>query len=53
MTHSTADRRTTARELAMQALCQLDIQGQDVMPWLGRFFRESCDDAMTIELAEQ
>lgn len=53
MTNSAADRRTTARELAMQALCQLDIQGQDVMPWLGRFFREMCEDAMTIELAEQ
>jgi transcription antitermination factor NusB len=53
MTDIPADRRTTARELAMQALCQLDIQGQDVFQWLGRFFREECSDAMTIELAEQ
>jgi N utilization substance protein B len=37
----------------MQALCQLDIQGQGVFQWLGRFFREECSDAMTIELAEQ
>jgi len=53
MTDITADRRTTARELAMQALCQLDIQGQDVFQWLGRFFREECSDAITVELAEQ
>jgi transcription antitermination factor NusB len=53
MTNTPADRRTTARELAMQALCQLDIQGQDVFVWLGRFFREACDDAMTVQLAEE
>jgi N utilization substance protein B len=53
MTDVSVDRRTKARELAMQALCQLDIQGQDVLPWLGRFFREQCDDAATIQLAEQ
>jgi N utilization substance protein B len=53
MTDITADRRTTAREMAMQALCQLDIQGQDVFQWLGRFFREECSDALTVELAEQ
>jgi transcription antitermination factor NusB len=47
------DRRTLARELAMQALCQLDVQGGDVLPWLGRFFREQTDDPMTISLAEQ
>ncbi|MBM4103336.1 MAG: transcription antitermination factor NusB [Planctomycetes bacterium] len=49
----TIDRRTQARELAMQALCQLDVQGEDIFAWLGRFFREQCDDAMTIQLAEQ
>jgi N utilization substance protein B len=53
MTNPASDHRTTARELAMQALCQLDIQGQDVFVWLGRFFREECSDAMTVELAEQ
>lgn len=36
----------------MQALCQLDVQGGDVLPWLGRFFREETDDAMIIQLAE-
>lgn len=50
--NSTIDRRTKARELAMQALCQLDVQGGDVLPWLGRFFREQTDDSMTIQLAE-
>jgi N utilization substance protein B len=46
------DRRSRARELAMQALCQLDVQGGDILPWLGRFFREETHDAMTIQLAE-
>ncbi|MGH2271173.1 transcription antitermination factor NusB [Anaerohalosphaeraceae bacterium U12dextr] len=47
------DRRSLARELAMQALCQLDVQGQDILPWLGRFFREQTSDPMTLQLAEQ
>jgi N utilization substance protein B len=49
---STVDRRSKARELAIQALCQLDVQGGDILPWLGRFFREETDDTMTIQLAE-
>ncbi len=36
----------------MQALCQLDVQGGDVLPWLGRFFREETEDAMAMQLAE-
>jgi N utilization substance protein B len=49
----TIDRRTQARELAMQALCQLDIQGNEALVWMGRFFREQCEDAMVVQLAEQ
>jgi N utilization substance protein B len=49
----TVDRRTQARELTMQALCQLDVQGQDVMELVGRFFREQTDDDLTLQLAEQ
>lgn len=37
----------------MQALCQLDVQGHDILPWLGRFFREQTSDPMTLQLAEQ
>lgn len=53
MNNTASDRRTAARELAMQALCQLDIQGSDILPWLSRFFREECSDAMTVQLAEE
>ena len=38
------DRRTRARELAMQALYQLDVQGPDVFDLLGQFFAESDSD---------
>ena len=40
------DRRTAARELAMQALFQLDVQGSELMGRLQRdFFGETdCDD---------
>ncbi len=51
-TPNACDRRTQARELTIQALCQLDVQGNDVMPWLGQFFRQECTDAMTVQLAE-
>ncbi len=46
------DRRTQARELTMQALCQLDVQGDDVMDMLRPFFREQTDDDLTLKLAE-
>ena len=49
----TVDRRSQARELTMQALCQLDVQGDDVKALLGRFFREQTDDDLTLRLAEQ
>lgn len=48
----TVDRRRTAREITMQALCQLDVQGEDVRGMLPIFFREQTDDAMTLKLAE-
>ncbi|HOK65294.1 MAG TPA: transcription antitermination factor NusB [Anaerohalosphaeraceae bacterium] len=47
------DRRTKARELAVQAICQLDVQGEQVLPLLPRFFRENSEDELVIQLAEQ
>ena len=47
------DRRTKARELTMQALCQLDVQGDGVEPMLHTFFRSNTDDDLTLELAKQ
>ena len=35
------DRRTRARELAIQGLYQLDVQGSDVFDFLGEFFIEN------------
>ena len=49
----TLDRRTKAREMTMQALCQLDVQGDDVMDMLRLFFREQSDDDLTLKLAEE
>ena len=49
----TVDRRTQAREMTMQALCQLDVQGEDVMEMLGLFFREQTNDDLTLRLAEE
>lgn len=45
------DRRTRARELTMQALYQLDVQGRDVLKYLGWFFRESDTDDFVQNLA--
>ncbi|MDH4203765.1 MAG: transcription antitermination factor NusB [Phycisphaerae bacterium] len=47
------DRRTKARELTMQALCQLDVQGDDASSMLRIFFRDNTDDDLVLELAEQ
>lgn len=49
----TADPRSQAREMTMQALCQLDVQGDDAMGILPRFFREQTGDAATLRLAEE
>ena len=46
------DRRTIARELSMQALYQLDVQGNDCIATLRMFFRELSDDDLVIKLAE-
>ena len=35
------DKRTRARELAMQGLYQLDVQGPDLLERLGQFFSEA------------
>ena len=46
------DKRTRARELAMQALYQLDIQGSELLPRLmAEFFREMEADEQTRKLA--
>ena len=37
----------------MQALCQLDVQGDDVSPMLHVFFRDNTDDDLVLELAEK
>ena len=47
------DKRSRARELVMQAACQLDVQGQSALEMLGRFFAENTDDAKVITLAEK
>ena len=45
------DRRTRARELAMQGLYQLDVQGSDVLDFLGEFFAESDADENIVKQA--
>lgn len=37
----------------MQALCQLDVQGDDALGMVDRFLREQTDDAMVLDLAKQ
>lgn len=45
------DRRTRARELTMQALYQLDMQGPDVFEFLDRFLKEADSDDFVRNLA--
>ncbi len=45
------DRRTRARELTMQALYQLDVQGPDLFQLLDRFFTEADEDDFVRKLA--
>ena len=47
------DRRTRARELTMQALYQLDVQGEDAFEFLTPFFRESDPDDYVRNLASE
>jgi transcription antitermination factor NusB len=52
MTH--IDKRTKARELAMQALYQLDVQGSDLLDRLpAEFFALTDNDARTRQLAQE
>lgn len=37
----------------MQALCQLDVQGDDMLPILPLFFRENTTDDRVLQFAEQ
>jgi len=45
------DKRTRARELAMQALYQLDVQGPDLLELLSQFFIENETDGAVRKLA--
>jgi len=45
------DKRTRARELAMQGLYQLDVQGSDLLVRLGEFFIENSSDDSVRRLA--
>jgi len=45
------DKRTRARELAIQGLYQLDVQGSDLLELLGEFFIENTDDDLVRKLA--
>jgi transcription antitermination factor NusB len=45
------DKRTRARELAMQGLYQLDAQGLDLLEHLDEFFVDNCSDDSVRRLA--
>ena len=45
------DRRTKAREIAMQALYQLDVQGDNYLQQVELFLKESSTDDMVFGLA--
>jgi transcription termination factor NusB len=47
------DKRSRARELVMQAACQLDVQGESALEMLSGFFAENTDDQKVINLAEK
>jgi transcription antitermination factor NusB len=47
------DKRTKAREIAMQALFQLDVQGDQVLDCLDGFIKENCQDGLTEKLARE
>lgn len=46
------DKRTRARELAIQSLYQLDVQGSDALELLDQFFTESDADDSVRKLAQ-
>jgi N utilization substance protein B len=45
------DKRTRARELVIQGLYQLDVQGSDLLTSLGQFFMENDPDGLVRKLA--
>jgi transcription antitermination factor NusB len=45
------DKRTRARELAIQALYQLDVQGSDLLEHISEFFLENDSDDLVRKLA--
>jgi N utilization substance protein B len=45
------DRRTRAREISMQTLYQLDVQGLSFLDQMNRFIREQGEDDMTSTMA--
>ena len=47
------DRRTRARELAMQALYQLDVLGDYFLDELGLFLKENADDDAVYGMADE
>ena len=47
------DKRTRARELAMQGLYQLDVQGPDVLERLAEFFIENDPHLLVRKLASE
>jgi len=47
------DRRSRARELAMQSLYQLDVQGSEYLVRLGTFLRENSEDEVVFEMADK
>jgi transcription antitermination factor NusB len=47
------DKRTRARELAMQGLYQLDVQGPDLLRQLTEFFIENDPDDLVRKLASE
>ncbi len=47
------DRRTRARELAMQVLYQLDVLGDYFLGELGMFLKENADDDAVFRMADE
>jgi transcription antitermination factor NusB len=47
------DKRSAARELAMQALYQLDVQGDALLDSIDEFFRLNTNDELVRQLARQ
>ncbi len=47
------DRRTRARELAMQSLYQLDVQGNDYLDEVGVFLRQNSEEETIFQMANE